>query len=81
LPATNDSLPSAAQDLDYSLPGPLSAAPFPELEHTCSRCFPACLGNRCMLRLEVVYPKDGKLHGTPFLGLQSSDDSAPPMSD
>lgn len=49
--------------LDYSLPGPLTAALLPKLEHTCTRCFPACLGNRCMLSLDVVYPKGGKIHG------------------
>lgn len=48
---------------DYTGDGPLAVVPFPELEHTCSRCFPACLGNRCMLRLEVVFPKNGKAHG------------------
>ena len=53
----------AISSVDYSMPGPLAAAPFPELEHTCSRCFPACLGNRCMLRLDVVYPKNGKAQG------------------
>ena len=87
--------PLAADDvgqfsvLDYAAPaGPLQTAPFPELEHTCSRCFPACLvgimlplmhvhiqvqpwsltemwvqGNRCMLRLEVVFPKNGRALG------------------
>ncbi|KAK9908726.1 hypothetical protein WJX75_001965 [Coccomyxa subellipsoidea] len=49
--------------MDYSLPGPLTAALLPKLEHTCTRCFPACLGNRCMLSLDVVYPKGGKTHG------------------
>lgn len=48
---------------DYTVDGPLAVLPFPELEHTCSRCFPACLGNRCMLRLEVVFPKNGKALG------------------
>lgn len=53
----------ASSVVDYSEPGPLTAAMLPELEHTCTRCFPACLGNRCMLSLNVVYPKDGKAHG------------------
>lgn len=63
--ATKQGFPASAPQLDvnHSLPGPLTVAPFPELEHTCSRCFPACLGNRCMLRLEVIYPKDGRAHG------------------
>lgn len=62
-PATALAGTEALPAVDYSMPGPLAAAPFPELEHTCSRCFPACLGNRCMLRLDVVYPKNGKTQG------------------
>ena len=49
---------------DYTASGPLSSSAFPNLEHTCSRCFPACLGNRCMLRLGVIFPRDGKSKGT-----------------
>ena len=49
---------------DYTVDGPLSSSAFPNLEHTCSRCFPACLGNRCMLRLGVIFPRDGKSKGT-----------------
>ena len=48
---------------DYTAIGPLSSSAFPNLEHTCSRCFPACLGNRCMLRLGVIFPRDGKSKG------------------
>ncbi len=62
-PSTTLAGTDAFSTVDYSMPGPLAAAPFPELEHTCSRCFPACLGNRCMLRLDVVYPKNGKTQG------------------
>ena len=48
---------------DYTMAGPLSSSAFPNLEHTCSRCFPACIGNRCMLRLGVIFPKDGRSKG------------------
>ncbi|CAK0746899.1 hypothetical protein CVIRNUC_001726 [Coccomyxa viridis] len=50
---------------DYTMAGPLSSSAFPNLEHTCSRCFPACIGNRCMLRLGVIFPKDGRSKGNP----------------
>ena len=49
---------------DYTMAGPLSSSAFPNLEHTCSRCFPACIGNRCMLRLGVIFPRDGRSKGT-----------------
>ncbi len=29
----------------------------PRLEHTCSSLFPRCIGNQCLLRIDVVYPK------------------------
>lgn len=48
---------------DYTAAGPLSSSAFPNLEHTCSRCFPACVGNRCMLRLGVFFPRDGRSKG------------------
>ena len=48
---------------DYTTAGPLSSSAFPNLEHTCSRCFPACIGNRCMLRLGVTFPRDGRSKG------------------
>ena len=48
---------------DYTAAGPLSSSAFPNLEHTCSRCFPACVGNRCMLRLGVIFPRDGRSKG------------------
>lgn len=50
---------------DYMANGPLSSSAFPNLEHTCSRCFPACIGNRCMLRLGVIFPRDGRSKGMP----------------
>lgn len=65
-PATTLAGVGAVAAVDYSMPGPLAAAPFPELEHTCTRCFPACIGNRCMLSLDVVYPKNGKARGKLF---------------
>ena len=52
---------------DYTAAGPLSSSAFPNLEHTCSRCFPACLGNRCMLRLGVIFPRDGRSKGVSTL--------------
>jgi hypothetical protein len=65
-----DEAPTGARDTlgrlaapDYTAAGPLSSAAFPNLEHTCSRCFPACLGNRCMLRLGIIFPRDGRSKG------------------
>ena len=29
----------------------------PRLEHTCSSLFPRCIGNQCLLRIDIVYPK------------------------
>ena len=33
----------------------------PRLEHTCSSLFPRCIGNQCLLRIDVVYPKGARL--------------------
>ena len=29
----------------------------PRLEHTCTKLFPSCIGNQCLLRIDVVYPR------------------------
>ena len=55
---------------DYTAAGPLLSSAFPNLEHTCSRCFPACVGNRCMLRLAVFFPRDGRSKGERSAPLQ-----------
>ena len=35
----------------------------PRLEHTCSSLFPRCIGNQCLLRIDIVYPKS--VHSDP----------------
>ena len=42
---------------DYTSAGPFTPASLPRLEHTCSSCFPQCAGDRCLLRIDVTYPK------------------------
>jgi len=42
---------------DYTGPGPFQPARLPRLEHTCSSCFPQCVGDKCRLRIDVTYPK------------------------
>lgn len=42
---------------DYTAPGPFQPARLPRLEHTCSSCFPQCVGDKCRLRIDVTYPK------------------------
>lgn len=44
-------------DPDYSQQGPLEVVRLPRLEHTCTSCFPACVGTNCIIRLDVHYPK------------------------
>ncbi|GFR52301.1 hypothetical protein Agub_g14838, partial [Astrephomene gubernaculifera] len=44
---------------DYAGPGPLRVARLPRREHTCARCFPACVNGACRLRVDVVYPRGG----------------------
>jgi hypothetical protein len=48
---------------DYTAPGPLAVQKLPKLEHTCIRCFPACQMNKCLLRVDVWYPKGGHAIG------------------
>lgn len=62
---------------DYTAAGPLLSSAFPNLEHTCSRCFPACVGNRCMLRLGVFFPRDGRSKGTISAPLQCPSPAFP----
>jgi dienelactone hydrolase len=50
---------------DYSAQGPLAVQKLPKLEHTCIRCFPACQINKCLLRVDVWYPKGGLAIGQP----------------
>ncbi len=42
---------------DYFSAGPFEVRRLPKLEHTASSVFPSCVGNRCMLRISVLYPK------------------------
>eukprot|EP00775_Hariotina_reticulata_P003057 gene3058-3338_t len=44
--------------------GPLTPLELPRLEHTCAVCFPACVGDKCLLSLSVTYPKGGSVLGT-----------------
>lgn len=45
------------QPVDWAGPGPMGTIQLPRLEHTCSSCFPLCVGDRCLLRIDVTYPK------------------------
>lgn len=63
LPLPEAAPPSPPPLPDYSRPGPLQPARLPRLEHTCARCFPACTTNKCLLRLDVWYPKNGASQG------------------
>ena len=42
---------------NYFEPGPFEVRRLPKLEHCASSIFPFCVGNRCMLRISVLYPK------------------------
>ena len=42
---------------NYFEPGPFEVRRLPKLEHCASSIFPLCVGNRCMLRISVLYPK------------------------
>lgn len=42
---------------DYTSNGPFSPASLPRLEHTCSSCFPQCVGDQCRLKIDITYPK------------------------
>lgn len=62
------------QEVDYSDAGPFQPIDLPRLEHTCTVCFPQCVGDRfikilseslrtqffrCLIRIQVTYPKSG----------------------
>uniref|UniRef100_A0A383WQ75 Chlorophyllase n=1 Tax=Tetradesmus obliquus TaxID=3088 RepID=A0A383WQ75_TETOB len=47
----------------YAQQGPLLPLDLPRLEHICTSCFPACVGDKCLLSIEVTYPKGGSLLG------------------
>ncbi|KAI8470431.1 MAG: Alpha/Beta hydrolase protein [Monoraphidium minutum] len=51
--------PAAVLEHGYAGPGPLTALSLPRLEHTCTSCFPACVGDKCLVSVEVTYPKGG----------------------
>lgn len=53
---------------NYALPGPFTPATLPPLEHTCTACFPLCQENRCVERLQVVYPRGGSTVGLKVRG-------------
>lgn len=48
---------------DYTNAGPFTPARLPRLEHTCSSCFPQCVGDKCRLRIDVTYPKGAVSQG------------------
>jgi len=48
---------SASAGPDYALPGPYRVRALPQLEHTCSKCFPMCVGLSCLSRIRVFVPK------------------------
>lgn len=48
---------------NYARPGPFSPARLPPLEHTCASCFPLCADNRCLVKLQIVYPRGGSTVG------------------
>ncbi|GBG71967.1 hypothetical protein CBR_g10904 [Chara braunii] len=55
--------------IDYSKPGPYEVRTVLRQEHTCSSCFPHCVGGSCLLRIAVTYPGRGAaspLGGRPF---------------
>lgn len=54
---------SAVAMPSYAAPGPCRPARLPRLEHTASRLYPACVDQRCLLRLQVCYPRGGRAAG------------------
>ena len=38
-------------------PGPFRVSRFPPFEHTATRIYPGCVGDKCLLRLDVYYPQ------------------------
>mmetsp|Transcript_24282 Transcript_24282/g.33438 ORF Transcript_24282/g.33438 Transcript_24282/m.33438 type:complete len:409 (-) Transcript_24282:7-1233(-) len=64
------SLSSSKTELfpDYFGPGPFTIGRVDRQKHTCSDCFPLCLADECMLRVNVTYPRnflDGNLANQP----------------
>eukprot|EP00210_Caulerpa_lentillifera_P008006 g7645.t1 len=59
---------SSAHDLTTGINSsrdPLTVKPYqpqrlPKLEHTCTECFPLCVGDGCLIKLQVMYPKVSK---------------------
>jgi hypothetical protein len=47
----------------YTRPGPFQPTKLPQLEHICTKCFPKCQINSCMLHVDVWYPKGGAAFG------------------
>lgn len=43
----------------YAAPGPLGVSRLPLLEHTASSVYPDCVGDKCLLRISVFYPRGG----------------------
>ena len=46
-----------------SVPLLLKVIRLPRLEHTCSSCFPACIGTSCLIRADIRYPRGGSALG------------------
>ena len=56
--STSRSGDCVAQELgsgDYFQPGPYKVSNL-KVEHTCSICFPRCLGDQCIIRVHMYYP-------------------------
>ena len=59
---------SAVDFPNYARPGPFAPARLPLLEHTCVSLFPLCSDNRCVVRLQVLYPRGGSTVGLKVRG-------------
>jgi len=67
-PRNSHHLPLDTRILPYSSLLPLCSLllkviRLPRLEHTCSSCFPACIGTSCLIRADIRYPRGGSALG------------------
>eukprot|EP00899_Mesostigma_viride_P003478 jgi/Mesvir1/13130/Mv06102-RA.1 len=60
------------QPTDYSQPGPFRVVWLPRQEHTCWSCFPNCVGDGCLLRIDIVCPARGQAKGLMQQGMPTS---------
>ena len=54
---------SAVSPPNYAASGPCVPRPLPRLEHTASSLYPACVDQRCILKLSGFYPGHGRQAG------------------